>query len=127
MDLHLRVLSFSNNACFIFTFLAFVIKMPIMHRLACLRDDAIFIVYVYQRWKYRTDYSRVNEFGQCENPTDEMIDEIQKEGCKDEREEIGIRGAEKKNATEMVVTNDSSSDASTVRKRRGAREKDFSY
>ena len=44
-----------------------------MHRLACLRDDAIFLIFCYQRYKYRTDYSRVNEYGQCEEPTEEMM------------------------------------------------------
>ena len=38
--------------------------MPILHRLSTFRDDVIFFVYVYQAWKYRIDYSRVNEFGQ---------------------------------------------------------------
>ena len=38
--------------------------MPILHRLATLRDDVIFFVYLYQAWKYRVDHTRVNEFGQ---------------------------------------------------------------
>lgn len=38
--------------------------MPILHRLATFRDDIVFFVYLYQAWKYRIDYSRVNEFGQ---------------------------------------------------------------
>lgn len=38
--------------------------MPLLHRLATLRDDVIFFVYLYQSWKYKVDYSRVNEFGQ---------------------------------------------------------------
>jgi hypothetical protein len=43
---------------------AFVIKMPLLHRLACFRDDVLFLVYLYQRWKYPVDRKRVNEFGQ---------------------------------------------------------------
>ncbi|KAI8825115.1 cleft lip and palate transmembrane protein 1-domain-containing protein [Fimicolochytrium jonesii] len=43
---------------------AFVIKMPWLHRLACLRDDVVFFVYLYQRWVYREDKRRRNEFGQ---------------------------------------------------------------
>ncbi len=35
-----------------------------LHRLATLRDDVIFFVYLYQAWAYRVDYTRVNEFGQ---------------------------------------------------------------
>jgi hypothetical protein len=43
---------------------AIVIKMPTLHRLSCFRDDLVFFVFLYQRWVYRVDYSRVNEFGQ---------------------------------------------------------------
>ncbi|KAL1854357.1 hypothetical protein VTK73DRAFT_8793 [Phialemonium thermophilum] len=49
---------------FIDDLFAFTIKMPFLHRLATFRDDVIFFVYLYQRWAYRVDYSRVNEFGQ---------------------------------------------------------------
>ena len=38
--------------------------MPMLHRLATLRDDVIFFIYLYQSWKYKIDYTRVNEFGQ---------------------------------------------------------------
>eukprot|EP00871_Galdieria_phlegrea_P002625 jgi/Galph1/3363/GphlegSOOS_G2036.1 len=43
---------------------AFVIKMPTLHRLACFRDDVVFLIFLYQRWIYPVDTSRVNEFGQ---------------------------------------------------------------
>jgi hypothetical protein len=49
---------------FIDDLFAFTIKMPMLHRLATLRDDVIFFVYIYQSWKYKVDYTRVNEFGQ---------------------------------------------------------------
>ncbi|KAI0723098.1 cleft lip and palate transmembrane 1 [Earliella scabrosa] len=42
----------------------FCIKMPILHRLACFRDDVVFLVFLYQRWIYRVDPNRVNEYGQ---------------------------------------------------------------
>ncbi|GMP26733.1 hypothetical protein CsSME_00003048 [Camellia sinensis var. sinensis] len=42
---------------------AFVIKMPILHRLSVFRDDLIFLIYLYQRWVYPVDKKRVNEFG----------------------------------------------------------------
>jgi len=42
---------------------AFVIKMPVLHRLAVFRDDVVFMVFIYQRWIYRVDKTRVNEFG----------------------------------------------------------------
>jgi len=38
--------------------------MPTLHRLACFRDDLIFVVYLYQRWIYPVDMARVNEYGQ---------------------------------------------------------------
>ena len=43
---------------------AFAIKMPILHRIACFRDDVLFVVYLYQLWIYPVDESRINEFGQ---------------------------------------------------------------
>eukprot|EP00270_Netrium_digitus_P009946 TRINITY_DN3061_c0_g1_i4.p1 TRINITY_DN3061_c0_g1~~TRINITY_DN3061_c0_g1_i4.p1 ORF type:complete len:659 (-),score=205.23 TRINITY_DN3061_c0_g1_i4:323-2212(-) len=42
---------------------AFVIKMPMLHRLSVFRDDIIFLIYIYQRWVYPVDKQRVNEFG----------------------------------------------------------------
>lgn len=45
-------------------FFAFCIKMPLLHRLACFRDDVVFLVFLYQRWIYRIDPKRVNEYGQ---------------------------------------------------------------
>jgi hypothetical protein len=38
--------------------------MPLLHRLACLRDDVVFLVYLYQKWIYPEDKRRRNEFGQ---------------------------------------------------------------
>ena len=42
---------------------AFVIKMPLLHRLSVFRDDLVFLVYIYQRWIYCVDRKRANEFG----------------------------------------------------------------
>ena len=44
---------------------AFAIAMPMSHRIACLRDDVVFFVYLYQRWQYPVDKTRVNEFGRA--------------------------------------------------------------
>jgi len=49
---------------FIDDLFAFIIKMPTLHRLSCLRDDIIFLIYLYQRWIYPVDKKRTNEFGQ---------------------------------------------------------------
>jgi len=49
---------------FIDDLFAFIIKMPMAHRLACLRDDLIFLIYLYQRYIYGIDEKRANEYGQ---------------------------------------------------------------
>jgi len=63
---HLPWRSFTYKALntFIDDLFAFIIRMPTMHRLSCFRDDLVFLVYLYQRWIYPVDKSRVNEFGQ---------------------------------------------------------------
>lgn len=58
---------------FIDDLFAFTIKMPFLHRMATLRDDIIFFVYLYQAWAYKVDYTRVNEFGQ--GGDDEEVEE----------------------------------------------------
>uniref|UniRef100_A0A7S4JSW0 Uncharacterized protein n=1 Tax=Prymnesium polylepis TaxID=72548 RepID=A0A7S4JSW0_9EUKA len=53
---------------------AFIIVMPTMHRLSCLRDDVVFLVYLYQRWAYGVDKKRANEYGQVEaDPAEEAV------------------------------------------------------
>lgn len=50
---------------FIDDLFAFVVKMPWMHRIACLRDDVIFIIFIIQRAYYPVDKSRRNEVRRC--------------------------------------------------------------
>ncbi|OAL30691.1 hypothetical protein AYO20_08653 [Fonsecaea nubica] len=59
-----KALTYKFLNTFIDDLFAFTIRMPILHRLATLRDDVIFFVWLYQKYKYKVDYSRVNEFGQ---------------------------------------------------------------
>jgi hypothetical protein len=59
-----RAMTYKFLNTFIDDLFAFTIKMPTLHRLATLRDDVIFFIYLYQTWMYKVDYSRVNEFGQ---------------------------------------------------------------
>ncbi|KAK7104349.1 putative lipid scramblase CLPTM1 [Littorina saxatilis] len=67
-----RMLTYKALNTFIDDIFAFVIKMPTLYRLGCLRDDVIFFIYLYQRYIYRIDPKRVNEFGtsaeMMENP-----------------------------------------------------------
>ena len=59
-----RAMVYKSLNTFIDDLFAFIIKMPTMHRLSCLRDDVIFLCTLYQRHIYKVDYSRINEFGQ---------------------------------------------------------------
>ncbi|KAL3809667.1 hypothetical protein ACHAXA_004218 [Cyclostephanos tholiformis] len=110
--LNWRTMSYKSINTFIDDLFAFVIKMPIMHRLACLRDDLIFFVYLFQRYKYRVDYTRINEFGQCAQPSAEMLAEL-------EREQIIAASA----AADVDDNKTERSGRTMVTKRRGAREK----
>ncbi|CAF0857384.1 unnamed protein product [Adineta ricciae] len=50
---------------FIDDLFAFIITMPTAHRLACFRDDFVFLIYLYQKWLYPVDRTRVNEYGEA--------------------------------------------------------------
>ena len=67
---------------FIDDLFAFIIKMPTLHRMSCFRDDLVFAVFLYQRWVYRVDMSRRNEFGQY---GDAAADEMSGEGKTDKK------------------------------------------
>lgn len=73
-----KAMSYKFLNTFIDDLFAFTIKMPLLHRLATLRDDVIFFVYIYQRWAYRVDYTRVNEFGQ--GGEDEAEEKVEAQG-----------------------------------------------
>ncbi|KAK5974830.1 Cleft lip and palate transmembrane protein 1, partial [Trichostrongylus colubriformis] len=64
-----RMLTYKFINTFIDDLFAFVIRMPMMYRIGCFRDDIIFIIYLYQRWVYRVDPKRVNEFGSSLEPS----------------------------------------------------------
>ncbi|OLL23074.1 Cleft lip and palate transmembrane protein 1 [Neolecta irregularis DAH-3] len=72
---------------FIDDMFAFVIKMPTLHRIATLRDDVIFFIYIYQCYLYPVDKTRPNEFGQ----TDE-VDETKgiSPGLRDDGRKDGV-------------------------------------
>ena len=68
---------------------AFVIKMPLLHRLSVFRDDIVFAMYLYQRWIYRVDKSRVNEFGYVEEEDKKDDATIEKDDSKTAQEAEG--------------------------------------
>lgn len=63
---------------FIDDLFAFTVKMPWLHRLATLRDDVIFFIWLYQSYKYKVDYTRVNEFGQGGESDGEEEEDVKK-------------------------------------------------
>nr|XP_019533088.2 cleft lip and palate transmembrane protein 1 homolog [Aedes albopictus] len=58
-----RMMTYKFLNTFIDDIFAFVIKMPTMYRLGCFRDDIVFFIFLYQRWIYKVDSKRINEFG----------------------------------------------------------------
>ena len=72
---------------------AFVIKMPWLHRLSVFRDDVIFMIYLYQRWVYRVDKTRANEFGYLEEQVPEGESEQKEIEDKDAKAKVAIEGS----------------------------------
>lgn len=58
-----RMLTYKFLTTIIDDLFAFIIKMPTLHRLACFRDDVVFIIFIIQKFIYKTDYNRTNEYG----------------------------------------------------------------
>jgi len=66
---------------FIDDIFAFIITMPTAHRVACFRDDVVFLIYLYQRWLYPVDKSRIDAGGDVEyeaEPTPGVVDKKKK-------------------------------------------------
>merc|ERR1712203_692784 len=74
---------------FIDDLFAFIITMPTAHRVACFRDDVVFLIYLYQRWLYPIDKNRIDASGMIEEtagneiassevkPSDSKLDDSQ--------------------------------------------------
>ncbi|PVU98622.1 hypothetical protein BB559_001431 [Furculomyces boomerangus] len=59
-----RTFIYKSLNTFVDDLFAFVMPMPTLHRIATLRDDVVFFIYLYQRYIYGVDHTRANEFGQ---------------------------------------------------------------
>uniref|UniRef100_A0A1I7ZUK2 Lipid scramblase CLPTM1L n=1 Tax=Steinernema glaseri TaxID=37863 RepID=A0A1I7ZUK2_9BILA len=57
-----RVFMYKAFNTFIDDLFAFIITMPTAHRMACFRDDVVFLIYLYQRYLYPVDKTRPNEY-----------------------------------------------------------------
>ena len=53
-----RALIYKASNTFIDDLFAFIITMPMLHRISCFRDDIVFIIYMYQRFIYPVDKKR---------------------------------------------------------------------
>mmetsp|Transcript_14208 Transcript_14208/g.36784 ORF Transcript_14208/g.36784 Transcript_14208/m.36784 type:complete len:173 (-) Transcript_14208:57-575(-) len=58
-----RMLFYKAFNTFVDDAFAMLVSMPTAHRIACLRDDVVFFILLYQRWCYPIDRTRANEFG----------------------------------------------------------------
>ena len=85
-----RQMTYKFLNTFIDDIFAFVIKMPTLYRLSVFRDDIVFFIFLYQRWIYKVDKKRVNEFGYSA----EMLEE------KPEKEAIANGEISEKSAAE---------------------------
>merc|ERR1719412_1760732 len=58
---------------FIDDLFAFIITMPTAHRVACFRDDVVFLIYLYQRYLYPVDPNRIDASGMIEETAGDEI------------------------------------------------------
>lgn len=84
----------------------FVIKVPMHYRVFCFKDDIIFLIYVYQRWKYRVDKTRT-AYGDAADPNKVIAptttNEAMKEEVKEKQEENkGFKEKQEANGKEKV-------------------------
>ena len=61
--LPLRAFGYKVFCTFIDDVFAFMVEMPLKHRLMTFRDDLVFLAFLAQWYWYPTDKKRVNEFG----------------------------------------------------------------
>lgn len=54
-----RVMVYKSLNTFIDDLFAFIITMPMLHRIACFRDDIIFFIFLYQMRIYKVDETRL--------------------------------------------------------------------
>ena len=100
-----RALVYKSLNTFIDDLFAFIIKMPTMHRIACFRDDVIFFIYLFQRWKYPVDKNRLESLSweDAENDFEEQQQQQQQQGEKEKKKKES-ETEKKKVSTEVKAT-----------------------
>eukprot|EP00466_Bigelowiella_natans_P011518 jgi/Bigna1/89733/estExt_fgenesh1_pg.C_540109 len=93
---------------------AWIIEMPTAHRLATLRDDLVFFVYIYQRFLYPVDKTRPNEFGfayEADAAAKKEEDSKDKDDAGGDKDDGRLRGQEvKEEKDEKSVQRDPAAD-----------------
>jgi hypothetical protein len=74
--LPMRAFMYKIFNTFVDDIFAFIVQMPLKHKIMTLRDDAIFLVFVYQWWIYPADKSRPNEFGFQYDDDGDKLEEV---------------------------------------------------
>lgn len=75
---------------------AFIIKMPLLHRIACFRDDVVFVILLYQRWIYPVDQSRIGDDDNAEDDSNKKTNyNVEDNHNITENEHIDKKGAQK--------------------------------
>ena len=67
-----RVMTYKFFNTFVDDAFAILVSMPMHHKIACLRDDAVFVVFLIQRYLYPVDKRRANEYGIAYEAEDEL-------------------------------------------------------
>lgn len=120
-----RMMTYKFLNTFIDDIFAFVIKMPTMYRIGCFRDDIVFFIFLYQRWIYKVDSSRVNEFGFSA----EMLEEKSGKAAPPPSGAITAAAAADQNHTSSAASSDenksqpSSPNAAAAKKRKNRKSK----
>ena len=68
-----RVMAYKAFNTFVDDAFALMVSMPTAHRVACLRDDVVFLIFLYQRRLYPVDLTRANEYGIAYERTREQL------------------------------------------------------
>ena len=78
-----RVMTYKAFNTFVDDAFAVLVAMPLHHKIACLRDDAVFVVFLVQRWLYPVDKRRANEYGIAyeRDEEDEPVDKPEAEAA----------------------------------------------
>ena len=110
-----RMLTYKFLGTIVDDLFAFIIEMPTMHRLACFRDDVVFVIAIYQGYIYPTDKTRVNEYGQS-------FEEVEK-AAKETSDKKDKKGKSTTNSEEVVVESTESTAVEAKKKETTKRRK----